>query len=101
KADGFAILVRAGEVGIGIAKDAAFLLLGKGAEDAGSGFAASGQVMVVQAAGVAPVGDRVAVRREGAAGGEQDRSQGPHPAGQELLLVQALGALRVVGREAL
>jgi hypothetical protein len=55
--------------------------------------------VVVQASGVAAVGNGVEVEVKGFRLGEQQRRQFADPGGQECLLVRALGAVRIVGGE--
>jgi hypothetical protein len=55
--------------------------------------------VVVQGGGIAPERDGMEVQREDLPLGEQERCQGGDPAGEELLLVDPLGAVGVVGGE--
>src|SRR5712692_10165885 len=94
-----AALVETSEVGVGVAQNAAFLLLGEEGEHAGAGLAAQGQVVVVQASGVAAIGNGVEVEVEGFRFREQQRRQLGDPGGEELFLLGTLGAIGVIGDE--
>jgi len=76
----FPVLVGAGQVGVGIAQDAAFLFLGEEGQDAGRCLAALGEVVVVQPRGVATVGDGVKVQSKGTPRREQHGGQCLDPA---------------------
>src|SRR6266852_2945797 len=99
EAEDLAGLVVAGEVGVGVAQNAAFLLLGEEGEHAGAGLAAQGQVVVVQASGVAAIGNGVEVEVEGFRFREQQRRQLGDPGGEELFLLGTLGAIGGIGDE--
>ena len=93
----FSRLIGAGQVGVGVAHDPAVLLLGEEAQDAGTGLAAAGQVVILQGGGIAPERDGVEVQGEGPPLGEQERGQGRDPTGEEALLMIPLGAIGVLG----
>lgn len=93
----FSRLIGAGQIGIGIAYDPALLLLGEEAEDAGTGLATAGQVVILQGGGIASEWDGVEVQGEGPAFGEQARGQGRDPTGEEALLMIPLSAIGVLG----
>jgi hypothetical protein len=59
------------EIGVGIAENAAFLFVGEEGQDAGASLAAHGQIVVVQTAGIASVGNGVKVEGEGVGRREQ------------------------------
>src|SRR5207248_940937 len=77
---------------IGVAEDAAVVLLGEEAEDARAGLPALGDVVRVQSGGIAAIRDGVEVQAERPSLGEQQGRQAGGPARQEPLLVRALGA---------
>jgi hypothetical protein len=93
----FSRLIGTGQVGVGVAHDPAGLLLGEEAQDAGTGLAAAGQVVVLQCCGIAPERGGVEVQGEGPSLGEQEWGQGRDPAGEEALLLIPLGAIGVLG----
>src|SRR5512135_1893134 len=93
----FSRLIGASQIGVGIAHDPALLLLGKEAEDAGTGLATPGQVVILQGGGIAPERDGVEVQGEGPPLGEQARGQGRDPTGEEASLMIPLGARGVLG----
>ena len=95
----FPRLIRARQVGVGIAQDPALGLLREEAEDTGAGLAAAGQEVVLQGRGIAPERDGMKVQREALCLGEQEWCQGGDPAGEELRLVAPLRAVGVVGGE--
>ena len=96
EAQQFAGLIGAGEIGVGIAKNTAFLLADEERQHAGPGLAAQGEVVVVQAGGIAAKGDGVEVEAEGIGFGEEQRSELADPTGQEAFLLSALGAEGVI-----
>ncbi len=55
--------------------------------------------MIVQAAGIAAIGDGMEVEIEGLRFREQERRQLGDPGGEELFLVAALGAIGVIAGE--
>ena len=76
-------LIGAGQVGVGIAQDAALLLQGEEGLDARRRPRRGREVVVLQPGRVAAVGDGMEVQREGVGLGEQHRRQRRHPARQE------------------
>ena len=97
----FAVLIGAGQVGVGVAQAAAVLFQGEEGQHARPGLAAERQVMAVERRGVAAEGDRVEVEREPLGLGEQHRGQGLDPALQQAALLVADGPVGVVGGERL
>ena len=97
----FAVLIGAGQVGVGVAQAAAVLLQGEEGQDARPGLAPQREVMAVERRGVAAEGDRMEVEREPLGLGEQHRGQGLDPALQQAPLLVATGAVGVVGGERL
>src|SRR5262249_14475712 len=94
-------LVGAREVGVSVAQNAAFRLVGEEGEDARASLAPQRQVVVLQGFRLASVGDGVEVQAKGLGLREQQRCQPSDPAGQKPLLLRALGAVGVVGGIAL
>src|SRR5437763_11030006 len=93
----FPRLIGACQIGVCVAHYPTALLLGEEAQDAGTGLAAAGQVVVLQGRGIAPEWDGVEVQGEGPPLGEQEWRQGRDPAGEEALLLIPLGAIGVLG----
>ena len=92
-------LIGANEIGVGVAKNAAFVFLGEEGENAGASLATHGEEVVVEAAGVAAERDGMEVECESRCLREQHGCEGLDPTGAELLLLRALRAVGVAGGE--
>lgn len=97
----FAVLIAAGQIGVGVAQAAARLLQCEEGENARPGLASQRQIVAVECRGVAPVGDRVEVEGEPVGGREHQWGQGLDPTLQEAQLLGAFGPVGVVGGEGL
>jgi hypothetical protein len=75
------------------------LLLGEEGEHAGAGLATAWLVVVFQLGLLTAVRDGVEIEVEDFGLGKQPRRELADPGAQELFLVMALGAIRIIGRE--
>ena len=94
-------LIAPGQIGVGIAQAAAFLLQREKGLDAGAGLAAARDIVAIESRGIASVRDRVKIHGEGVSRWKQDLSQGGHPPLKQSALVLASGPIRVIGDEGL
>ncbi len=97
----FAVLIVAGQIGVGVTQAAALLFEREERQDTRPSLALKREVMAVERRGVAPEGDRMEVEREPLGLGEEDRSQGLDPPLQQAALLVADGPVRVGGGERL
>src|SRR3954447_10167035 len=95
----FAVLLVAGQIGVGITQASAVLFECEEGQDARPGLALKWEVMAVERRGGAPEGGRMGVEGEPPGLGEEDRGQGLDPALQQAPLLVTAGAIGVVGRE--
>ena len=73
--------------------------MGEESDDAGTGLAATGQVMVVEFGQLAAIGDGMEIEVERLGVGEQKRRDAFGPTGQKRLLMGAKAAIGIIGRE--
>ena len=96
-----AVLIVAGQVGVGVTQATAVLFEREERQDARPGLASEGEVMAVERRRVAPEGDRMEVERESLGLWEEDRGQGLDPALQQAALLITNGPVGVGGGERL
>jgi hypothetical protein len=87
----FAVLIGAGQIGVGITQAAAVLFECEEGQHARPGFALERKVMAVQRRGVAAKWDRVEIEREPIGFGKDHRSEGLDPPLQQATLLVADG----------
>src|SRR5664279_2270940 len=97
----FAVLIVAGQVGIGVTQAAALLFEREERQHARPGFALEREVMAVESGGVAAEWDRVEVEREPIGLGKDHGGEGLDPPLQQTPLLVADGPIRVGGGERL
>ncbi len=97
----FAVLIVAGQVGVGVTQAAAVLFQCEERQDARPGFALERKVMAVERRGVAAEWDRMEVEREPIGLGKEHRGEGLDPPLQQAPLLVADGPVRVGGGERL
>ena len=100
----FSVLIAAGQIGVGIAQTAAFLLQSEEGLDAGAGRAAGRDVVAIEPRRITPVRDGMEVHREGVGRGKQCPSQSGYPPSEQGPLVFArcpigiVDCVRLLGR---
>ena len=92
----FSVLIAAGQIGVGIAQTAAFLLQSEEGLDAGAGRTAGRDVVAIEPGRITPVRDGMEVHREGVGRGKQYLSQSGYPPFEQCPLVFARGPIGIV-----
>ena len=95
----FAVLIVAGQVGVGVTQAAAVLFEREERQHTRPGFALEREVMAIESCGVATEWDRVEVEREPIGLGKDHGGEGLDPSLQQAPLLVADGPIRVGGGE--